>query len=59
MKPTETFQTFNGQENLLTVHVSNDPESEIYYQGPPEDYDGTATEPPAPTQAYIEKHPVS
>ena len=55
-KPEATWQEFDSVENILTVHTENDPNSSIYFKGLPEDYDGTATEPAAPTIEYQEKH---
>jgi hypothetical protein len=55
-KPQTTWQVFDNETGILTVHVSDNPGSEIYFQGKPEDYDGTATEPASPTGEYIKKH---
>jgi hypothetical protein len=55
MKPKTTWQVYDPIEDKLTVHVSDDPTSEIYFEGKPEDYDGSATEPAAPTSQFLEK----
>ena len=53
-KPRSTWQTAypNG---MLKVHVSADPNSEVYFFGAKEDYDGTATYPSAPTSEHLTK----
>jgi hypothetical protein len=53
--PETSWQTYNTIENILTVHVSDDPESAIYFQGLPEDYDGGATFPQIKSSEYIAK----
>jgi len=42
-KPLTTWQHYNSKTGVLTVHVSDDPNSDIYYRGPAEHYDGSAT----------------
>ena len=54
-KPASTFQTFNPHEGILTVHATEDPNSDVVFHGKPEDYSGFATEPAAPTTEYNEK----
>lgn len=55
-KPASTWQHFDKETGILTVHVSESPDSPIYFQGLPEDYDGTAVEPAAPSPEYLAKH---
>jgi hypothetical protein len=55
-KPESTFQTFEVETNTLTVYNGADETTGIYFKGIPEDYDGTATEPAAPTAEYEAKH---
>lgn len=47
-----TWQTWDGE--MLTVYTGGEG-SAVYYQGASEDYDGTATNPVAPTPEYTEK----
>lgn len=53
-KPTTTYQIYNSTTNILTVHTSDEPTSDVYFEGEPKNYDGTATEPAAPTSQYVE-----
>lgn len=39
-KPESTWQ--QSRNGVLTVHVSDDPKSDIYFEGRPEWYDGSA-----------------
>ena len=55
-KPEKVFQTYNPHIGILTVHETEDPDSPVVFHGKPEDYDGSATEPAAPTAQYIAKH---
>lgn len=55
IKPASTWQVFNPETGMLTVYKGEDAESGIYFHGLPEDYDGTATEPAAPTSEYLKK----
>lgn len=43
-KPLTTWQQYVCDDKLLTVHVSDDPNSSIYFQGAPEDYKGGAVQ---------------
>lgn len=48
-KPKTSWQTAYTNkegERILRVHVSNDPKSDVYFEGPPHWYDGTATHNP-------------
>lgn len=55
LKPTSTWQTFNSETNTLTVYKGDNEASGIHFQGRPEDYDGSATEPASPTSEYLAK----
>ena len=55
-KPASVFQTFNPHIGILTVHETADPDSKVVFHGKPEDYDGSATEPAAPTSECLAKH---
>lgn len=55
MKPTTTFQIFNQATGMLSVFKGDDVDSGLYFHGLPENYDGTATEPAAPTSEYLKK----
>lgn len=37
-KPNTTWQKFETEKNILTVHLTDDPNSPIYYQGEPIGY---------------------
>ena len=37
-KPETTWQKFETEKNILTVHLTDDPNSPIYYQGAPIGY---------------------
>lgn len=50
-KPSSTWQVYRSEEDILVVHVGNE-NSEIYFEGPPEFYDGSAVEPKAPSARY-------
>jgi len=55
MKPTSTFQSFNPETGMLTVYKGADDQSGIHFHGLPENYNGDATEPAAPTSEYLKK----
>lgn len=54
-KPGSTWQTYNPETGVLTVYKGEDENSGVHFQGSPEDYDGTATEPASPSSEYLEK----
>lgn len=54
-KPATTWQTFNPETGMLTVYKGADELSGIHFHGAPEDYNGDATEPAAPTSEYLKK----
>ena len=37
-KPITTWQVYNSQWDILTVHLTDDPYSPIYFMGKPGDY---------------------
>lgn len=54
-KPTSTWQEWRGFENRLIVHVSEDSNSAICFDGKREDYSGNCVSPEAETTQYREK----
>jgi len=53
-KPKTTWQTYDHVTDTLTVHVSDEPTSEIYFQGEPKFYDGSAVENGTPSSRHME-----
>lgn len=43
-KPKTTWQQYDPKTNILIVRVSDDPMSEVYYEGEPSGYNGKATQ---------------
>lgn len=52
---TTSWQTWYGPENRLVVHVNDDSNSAICFDGKREDYSGFATSPKAETSQYSQK----
>lgn len=53
-KPASSWQWWDRITNTLIVLVGGPGTKEVHH-GPAEDYDGSATDPAAPTQAYTRK----
>jgi len=50
-----SWQTYDIRTDHLVVHTNDDPNSEIYFEGKPEDYDGCVSGVCKPSNKYKEK----
>lgn len=53
--PVSTWQTWNPNTGLFTVHKTESSTSDICFSGQVEDYNGLCTSPSNPNIEYIEK----